>query len=492
MKTYIYRKTFTMLHSLAFTYLILLFILLAGLVVRIYKINSPLADWHSWRQVDTASVSKTFLENGINLLRPRYHDVSSVQTGYFNPEGYRFVEFPIFNLFHSILFRALPILSFEAWGRMVSAISALLTCCFLFGIGYKRYGKAVGLLSAFYYALLPFNIYFTRVILPDPMSVMFGMGAIFWFLTFIDSEKKRYLFTSAIFLGLGMLVKPHAIFFIIPILYLYFSKYTLSDLFRNKWLFIALNIAFVPLFLWRTWMYQPGYIKGIAHWEWSFNGNGIRFRPAFWRWIFGERFGKLILGVWGAFPFVYGALLGKKKLTLVHAFLLQTFLYVSIFATANVMHDYYQIFVIPAVAFTLAVGTKAIWDNKDFNPVIGKLLLLFVVALMFGMSFYGVKDNYRINDTGAIAAGQEADLILPKDALVIAPYNGDTTFLYQTKRWGWPAVTTSIDELIEEGADYFISVNLTDKDTVDFSKRFEAIRQTDKFVILDLHKEKES
>ena len=37
-------------------------ILLLGFGVRLYKITSPIADWHSWRQADTASVTRNFCE----------------------------------------------------------------------------------------------------------------------------------------------------------------------------------------------------------------------------------------------------------------------------------------------------------------------------------------------------------------------------------------------------------------------------------------------
>ena len=62
-------------------------IIILGLIIRLYKINTPLLDWHSFRQVDTASVSRYFLRDGINMLEPRYHDISRVQSGMFNPEG---------------------------------------------------------------------------------------------------------------------------------------------------------------------------------------------------------------------------------------------------------------------------------------------------------------------------------------------------------------------------------------------------------------------
>ena len=57
-------------------YIILSIILLFGLAVRLYKINNPVADWHSWRQADTASVSRNFVKSGINLLYPTYDDIS--------------------------------------------------------------------------------------------------------------------------------------------------------------------------------------------------------------------------------------------------------------------------------------------------------------------------------------------------------------------------------------------------------------------------------
>src|SRR3989344_6214454 len=103
-------------------YLILLIIVLLAFAARLYKIDNPIADWHSWRQADTASVSRIYLDEGIDLLRPKYHDISSIQTGYQNPEGYRMVEFPIFNLIHVLLFKTFGRFSFEVWGRLTAVI----------------------------------------------------------------------------------------------------------------------------------------------------------------------------------------------------------------------------------------------------------------------------------------------------------------------------------------------------------------------------------
>jgi len=473
-----------------FLYFLLVLMLLAGFAVRLYKIDNPVADWHSWRQADTASVSKIYVEKGIDLLYPRYHDVSNVQTGYFNPEGYRYVEFPIFNYFHAMGYKLFTQIPFDVWGRLISVFSALFTAYFLFEIGKREFNKWVGLLSAFFYLLLPFNVYFTRVILPDPMSVMFGVGSVFFFVLFCQNKKNYNLILSSITFGLGMLVKPHAVFFALPIIFLAFKYFKLSEMFKNKWFFIAVNLALIPFLLWRVWVYQEGLLRGIAHWEWAFNGNGIRFKPSFFRWIFDERLGQLILGVWGILPFGYGALAGKKLINVVHAFLAGALLYVVVFATANVTHDYYQVFIVPAVSLALGLGVYSLWTSKFISPVASKFVVIFSVGMMFLMSFYNTRVNYKINDTGILLAGKEVDALIPKEAWVIAPYNGDTTFLYQTNRFGWPVITGSIDDLIGLGADYYVSVNLTDKDTIEFRNRFQTLKETDRYIIIDLQKEK--
>ena len=473
-------------------YILLSIILIFAFLVRLYKINNPIADWHSWRQADTASVSRTFVEKGINLLYPRYHDVSSIQTGIFNPEGYRFVEFPVFNAVHAFLAKSFPELSLEVWGRLTSIFSALASTVFIFLIGKKLMGKRVALLAASFFAFIPYNIYFTRVILPEPMATTFALASLWLFVEFLDREKLGYLSLSGLVFGLSMLIKPFTFFYILPFVYLAHKKYGLETIYKTPKLLIRLlvfvNLAFAPFIIWRAWINQ--FPQGIPFFTWAFNGDGIRFRPSFWRWIFGERLGHLILGGWGLIVFAFG-LLGKAKGTrFSQIFLLGMFLYVVIFATASVRHDYYQIFVIPAVSFTMALGTINIWNSLQFNRWAARLLLIFSLVVMFFTSTLQVKEFYKVNKPEIMEAGRAVDRLTPKDAWVVAPYNGDTAFLYQTKRWGWPAIDDSIDNIVEKGADYYVSVTLADPDTKMVRERFEVVEETPSYAIFDLNKKR--
>ncbi|MGB6882150.1 MAG: hypothetical protein WBD86_02525, partial [Microgenomates group bacterium] len=215
----------------------------------------------------------------------------------------------------------------------------------------------------------------------------------------------------------------------------------------------------------------------------------IRFRPALWRWIFVERLGILILGVWGLIPFIFGFLKIDKKNYFNHFFLLGMFLYIVVFATANVRHDYYQTIIIPAVSLVFAQGIVEIWNTKK-QRILTRSLLIFSVIMMFNSTAYRIREFYKINHPEIMEAGQAVDNLIPKDALVIAPYNGDTAFLYQTKRWGWPVIDTSLDTLIKRGADYYVSVNLVDTDTKMVESRFETVEKTGNYILIDLHQPK--
>jgi len=464
-------------------------ILILGVLVRMYKIGNPVADWHSWRQADTASVSKVFVEKGIDLLHPRYHDISSIQTGIFNPQGYRMVEFPIYNAVQAVLAGGFPLVTLEIWGRLISIMSAVISAIFLFLIGRRYMSIWGGVLASFFFMFLPYNIYFTRVILPEPMATAFALGSVWFFINFIDSEKRGALYLSGLLLSVSLLMKPFTIFYTLPLIYLALEKYGWKGILANTKklipFMIFINIVLVPFLLWRGWISR--FPEGIPFFTWAFNGDRIRFRPAFWRWLFAERIGNLFLGVWGLVPFSLGILSTKKKDLFNLLFFLGGVLYMTIVATANVRHDYYQIFIIPMLVLPLAKGTVYLWESKTFSHWVSRPLAVFSVLMMLMLGAYQVKEYYKVNHPEIIEAGKAVDRLTSKDSIIIAPYNGDTAFLYQTGRWGWPAIDDSIDRIIEKGADYYVSVNIGDADTQMITKRFKTLEGTDSYVIADLH-----
>src|SRR3989338_4762106 len=101
-------------------YLLIIAILLASFGVRLYKIDNPIADWHSWRQADTAAVARNFDKFGFTPFLPSYDDLSSVQSGKENPRGYRLVEFPLYQTVGYFSFKLFSSFSLEICLRLVN------------------------------------------------------------------------------------------------------------------------------------------------------------------------------------------------------------------------------------------------------------------------------------------------------------------------------------------------------------------------------------
>lgn len=461
--------------------LILAAIVSLALVLRLYKIDNPIADWHSWRQADTASVTRVFAQEGVNLFVPRYQDISSVPSGKDNPRGYRMVEWPLFNLLHLGLFRLAPALGLDAAGRLTSVIASLFSLIFLYLIVRKLSGRLPAFLAALLFAVLPFSVYYSRVVLPEPLMTALLLLSFYLFL----SLTRPALIFSAVFFALALLTKPYALFFGLPFVYWWWANRKESKL-SVWWLIVFGLIAVGPLVAWREWIKQ--FPSGIPASAWLYNNLGIRLRPAWFRWLFGERYGKLMLGYWGILPFGLGLLAFAKKAGWVYRLLLLGVLaYLVVFAGGNVQHDYYQAITLPAVVIALAVGFSRLLTG-DKNRLTAFFLAAFCFVLMLGLSWYEIKGYYQINNPSIVEAGKFVDANLPKDAKVIASYNGDTAFLYQTNRFGWPVINTDLVKMIGGQKNvYYVSVNY-DNETNGLLKdeRHQVVEKNPKFVIIKL------
>lgn len=236
------------------------------------------------------------------------------------------------------------------------------------------------------------------------------------------------------------------------------------------------------------------YPEGIPTSDWLFNGGDIRFKGAFFYWIFADRIGRLILGYWGVALFVIGVLANSHRLHLkryglyFYSFLLSSLLYVVVIAKGNVQHDYYQILLLPSLAIFLGLGARFLLNPpfEFISPIVGRIVFFVctIFSLMFG--WYFIRDYFNITNIAIVEAGQLADKLLPKDALVVAPYGGDTTFLYYINRKGWPVFNNTIEDFLKKGVNYLVIVNPTKSDFEGFGRDFKVVASSDKYLILKL------
>lgn len=472
-----------------FEILVLVLILALAFWVRLYKFHRPIADWHSWRQSDTSAVSRYFVKEGFDVLHPKFDDLSKGVSLIDNPKGYRFVEFPIYNVVQAGMFKLFDKFTLEEWGRIVTIFSCLASIVFLYLLVAKYTNSRTGLTASFFFAIIPFNVYYGRTVLPDQSMVAAILGATFFFSNWIEKPKFsifnfQFLLTL-IFTASALLLKPFALFFTLPMIYLAWHRFGFS--FLKKWqLWFFLLLSIMPLLLWRLWMRE--FPEGIPQSNWLFNGNGIRFKGAFFHWLFADRIGRLILGYWGL-PFVVLGIIrkiSKKENWFFFFFILSSLLYMTVLATGNIQHDYYQILIIPTLSIFFGKGVNFIFEKKEvFNRFTSYLIIGVGTVFMVAFSWYFIRDYYNLQHVEVFEAGRSIDKILPKTAKVVAPYGGDTTFLYHINRIGWPVFDRTLREFRQAGATHIAFVKPT-KEELHFEELFKTVEITDTYAIFDL------
>lgn len=469
------------------TPLILFFILIIAVATRLYGFTKTIADWHSWRQSDTAAVARNFVKFGLDPLRPRFNDLSNIPSGKDNPMGWRMVEFPLYQSVGYGVGRLFPGVPLELILRLVTIAASVGTLLLLYLLMLPTTGAFTALAGAFVYAVLPYSVYYGRSILPDPFMVFLAVLSVYLVMKATDW---KLLILAAMAAALALLVKPMAIFLLLPVPYLLYRRFGFS------WhlligLFAYLLIGLFPLWVWRQWILQ--YPAGIAVYTWLFNEGGIRFKGAWFYWLFARRLAELMLGYWGLLPLGLGILITptKREGWIFRWWIVGGLLYMVIIARGNVQHDYYQILLLPVVSVYVGKGLAFLLSNNVFSKTISYQLSAISLLFMLAFSWYTIRSFYWINRPEIVEAGQAADKLLPKDAKVIAPYGGDTTFLYQTNRQGWP-IGFDIDKKQAMGATHYVTVSPSDSDfeTKDLANRYTVLVRNDKFAIIDLTKPK--
>lgn len=463
---------------------VILAIMAVGAAVRTYKLHNALGDWHSWRQADTASVAREYVKHGVDLLHPTYQDLSSIPSGLDNPHGYRFVEFPVINALHAELYLKFPSVGFVEWGRILSIVASTLTVLLIYLIMSSVSGWLAGTASALVFAILPYNVFYGRVILAEPWLVLGMMLSLWAFIKYWKTARLRYWLTCFLALTFAILMKPTALVVGLPMF-----LYTLTIWNFKRFLsLLPMTLSLLPYLWWRHWMGQ--FPEGIPAAAWLFNGNGIRFKGAWFRWLFGDRIGDLILGYWGLVPLGFGiAALGRKKqeLAVVGGLAVGALIYMAVIATGNVQHDYYQIQIMPAISMLVGLGISwIVGQTKGFHRLFTGLFVCSCILLGLALSWYRLQGYFWVNNQPMVAAGKKVDEITPKDALVIAPYQGDTAFLFQTNRRGWP-IGGNIDFDIAHGATYYVTTT-KDAEFEMLKKKYGVLVDTPDYAIIKLIK----
>lgn len=187
-------------------WVIIAFIFVAAFVVRMYRIDQPLLDFHPTRQYRTAILARVYYYQGVESV-PQWK--KQLHAAY--KSRIPLLEPPVGELVAASLYRIAG--GEYLWlPRIASCVYWLVGGIFLYLIACRLISPNAAFFSTLFYLFWPYNIFVGRSIQPEAMLVMLYLCSVFLMLRYYDHPTVRRLIPAAVAAGCAILIKPYVIF----------------------------------------------------------------------------------------------------------------------------------------------------------------------------------------------------------------------------------------------------------------------------------------
>lgn len=432
-------------------------ILLLAFAVRLYHVDAPIADRHSWNQCSSVLIARSLVDGGFDP-RAAHKFVIEGEDEAPAPEAQ---EFPLYYGLLAVLF---AIFGDGHWpGHALSIAISMVGLVYFHRLARLYFDERLADLALFVFALSPLYLFFSRAVQPDTLMITAVIAAIYHGERWLGDEPAGPSWPCLAWLFVGTLGRPSTPFFVVlPLAYLVVRRWGVRGLVRREALAVAVVGIALPIALTLLHaklvmgvFFQHGHLLGRDLAPWSLE---------YWSRMQHRLLDSGITPLVSIF-FVVGlfskTLRERKTLVFWLAGVLVFFLAVR---SGNFHHNYYQLGFVP-VAVLLAVaglevaGRRWLGSARARHVAVG----VFVVLYAANAGVYASK-HFRLDLSSWRAGELAAEVTDPDDRLVVVD-PGASRFhqvLCAADRVGWivPELS-SVDELeglVDRGADALVLV----------------------------------
>jgi hypothetical protein len=398
--------------------------LLAALVLALLPlrhVGGELDGAHVWRQMDTSRTIRAFREEGVDLLRPV---VSWMGT-------WRVVvlECPLPQAAAALVQRGLGTDSLVA-ARSVFFASFLLAVAALYAAVRATVGDDLARWATLAFLATPLAQHYSRALVVDLFAIGGGLLAFALAASGLERRSVSRLALAAFVAVPAALVKAPVLLPLVPPLI------ALAPAGRDRKLLLrAALLGLLPLAafaLWRLhaegvnaaapdWSFLPDYHRMTNMGRWYFGSVEQRLDPAALKTLAG-RLPRAVAGPAGAALLLLATALFPRRTDrrTVLAWLAGAALYVLVFWNLNVVHDYYQLAVLPAQALLLAGPLAFLASRLAARPPLAWAAPLALLAVVSAVNVrWADRHLYAVPPVG-LAFGDAVRSLTPSNALVVA------------------------------------------------------------------------
>ncbi len=456
-----------------------------GVGLRCVHLTDPvIADFHSWRQADSAGFAHGYLLETLNPLSPRI-DRQPCELGD-APFGLVEAELPISAWLSALPLKLLGVHFPPPWYlRSVSIGFFALTAYFLYRL--QRLlgaGKLESSASLLIFSTLPISIFFTRTPQPDGPALCFCVAFIYHLEKWLAARhsaaapKARWwrhpdvqLGLSALWGGGMLMIKAPNLFMGLPALYLVLSRRGLAAAREWRlWLWGGTVLCFGSAWYWYA-----------HHFPWTFGVWGDRAASKFSDWALfssaspwrklSHRMVSSVAG-WGALTLALlglGAGLGERRTRLYAVWLIGFMCFVAAVLRGNETHVYYQLPVVLPFSLLAGRGVARLWHAADTSAAQrwGNGVALFGLlalhawntqSVLFAKATRGEYRGFYHMDKDVVATASMLREHLPEGARFVS-VDRNPAFFYNSRHQGFFTEHARLGEVLscaQGRADYVL------------------------------------
>jgi len=424
-------------------------ILLLALCARTYHITYPLIDMHSFRQTQTAGLIRDFFRQGINLFYPTMNTLG-------NP-GYVILEFPLYQAISAVLYRIFYPDVITA--RLFTIFCGLLTIVFVYRLTKKFLDEKSALFAAFFYAFMPLNIFYQRVPMPDPLTILLSLTMLDFMIEGINNKKNVFLATGIITGSLGLLMKsPYVAPLYLPLIYVTYKQERSFKALLNIRFLLSFFLPLGMLVLWQRHANSVNEVYFSTHgypFSELYSEVMVKLKPLN-RWYFGTveqrfqcenyltillRIYKEMLSFIGVFSLALGlfAIVKKKVAAFYLIWIAAILLSFMVIFNLNVIHNYYQLPLAPILAIICGAGA-AYCVNAFRHKLISSFMIVLLIIPFFYINTLNSKTLFE-QDNNYLEIGKFIDSHIEKNAMIATSLPTDDLWypvlMYYSDRHGF-------------------------------------------------------
>ena len=416
--------------------LLVIALLTLGVMARGATFQSPLFDFHSWRQSDSASIARNFFEERFNPLYPQVDWRGDAAHGYVET-GFELHALIVAGLAHVFGFST-------HLGRLVNALMFPVAALLLYRFIRARYGEWSGLIGLHIYALgLPLTLFMDRAFMNESLLTLLVIGCLRTTQLYLQNGRMVYLASLLVASILVAIVKPTFLIVWGPLLGLFIERDGVRALLRWE-LWLAGTATVAAAVAWFTHAHTLFTMTGL-----SFGLSNKLFDTdlvltlRYWSKI-ATRLVKDVLGPVGIAFAAYGLVVAVRQRRWAEPLGVAAFVaYLIVITNGNFHHNYYQLPIVPIGVVLAALGVSEAltrmserrgWTFDRLVYVCAALLWAVTVSTFArSVSFHSW---YEVDERRVRVCEQLAPLLDPADRVAFTNYlSPDILFCLHRKGW---------------------------------------------------------